>query len=108
VAAGAALSAVLAGPRLALASGVAFAVSELADMLVYQPLRRRGWARAALASGVVGAAVDTVLILALAGFPIWPAIPGQMLAKVATTVAVVGPVVVVRAVLRHRLDRAGA
>jgi uncharacterized PurR-regulated membrane protein YhhQ (DUF165 family) len=101
VVAGAVVSAVLAGPRLAFASGVAFAVSELADTLVYQPLRRKGWGRAALLSGLVGSAVDTLLFLALAGFPIWSALPGQMLAKTAVTAAVVIPVVVGRALLRH-------
>ncbi len=102
VAAGAAATAVTAGPRLALASGLAFAVSELADLIVYQPLRRRGWAKAVLASGVVGALVDTTVFLAVAGFTIWPALPGQMFAKATATLAVVVPVVVVRAVLRYR------
>ena len=48
-------SAVWAGPRLAVASAAAFAVSELTDLLIYQRLRQRGWIRAALASNVVGA-----------------------------------------------------
>lgn len=108
VAAGAALSAVLAGPQLALASAAAFAVSELADAAVYTPLRRRGWARAAMASGVVGSAVDSVLFLTLAGFPIRSALPGQMLVKVGVTALVVGLVVVARAVLRDRVRTEGA
>lgn len=108
VAAGAGASAVLAGPQLALASGVAFAVSEVADLLVYTPLRRRGWARAAFLSGLVGSAVDTVLFLAIAGFTIWAALPGQMLAKTTATLAVVGLVVVARALLRNRLRPQGA
>lgn len=98
---GAAGSAVLAGPHLALASGIAFAVSELADLLVYTPLRRKGWGRAAFVSGLVGSLVDTVLFLAIAGFPVWQAVPGQMFAKTAVTAAVVIPVVVIRALLRH-------
>lgn len=105
---GAGLSAGLAGPRLALASGVAFAVSELADLLVYEPLRRRGWARAVVASNLVGSAVDTVLFLTLAGFPVWSSFPGQMVAKTTATLAVVVPVVVCRAVLRNRLRPEGA
>src|SRR5690349_13224888 len=36
----------LASPQLALASGVAFGLSEAADMLIYTPLRRRGRSRA--------------------------------------------------------------
>lgn len=62
---GAALSALLS-PALALASGVAFLVSELADFAVYTPLRRRGWLAAVVASNVVGVIVDSALFLALA------------------------------------------
>ncbi|ATB31119.1 VUT family protein [Melittangium boletus] len=63
---GALLSAVLAPPALVLASGGAFAVSELADFAVYTPLQRRGLVLAVLASGVVGLVVDSVLFLQLA------------------------------------------
>lgn len=108
IAAGAGLSALLAGPRLALASGLAFAISETADLLVYQPLRRRGWARAVIVSNLVGSAVDTLVFLALAGFPIWLALPGQIFAKTTATVVVVAPVVVARAVLRNRIRTQGA
>jgi hypothetical protein len=108
IAAGAALSAVLTTPQLALASGVAFAVSEAADYAVYAPLRRRGWARAVLASNLVGSAVDSLLFLTLAGFPVWSAMPGQIYVKTAATLAVVTPVVVARAVLRDRLRPEGA
>lgn len=107
VAVGAAGSAVLAGPQLALASGVAFAVSELADLVVYTPLRRKSWSRAAFASGLAGSLVDTVLFLAIAGFPIWAALPGQMFAKTAVTAAVVSLVVVIRVLLRHGQRPAG-
>lgn len=106
--AGAGLSCFLAGPRLAFASGVAFAISEIADLLVYQPLRRRGWVRAVVASNIVGSVVDTVVFLALAGFPIWLALPGQMLAKTTATLVVVIPVAVGRAVFRNRLRTEGA
>lgn len=99
---GALLSAVLANPAIALASGVAFLVSELADLVVYTPLRRRGYVRAAVASNVIGSFIDTVLFLAIAGFPIWSAVPGQMLAKLTiTAVAVLLVVGVRRAVLRE-------
>lgn len=108
IVAGAGLSAVLAGPQLAMASGVAFAISEAADMVVYEPLRRRTWAGAVFASNTVGAVVDTVVFLGLAGFPIWTAMPGQMLAKTTAWVAVVVPLVVCRAVLRNRVRPEGA
>jgi hypothetical protein len=48
--------------------------------------------------------VDSVLFLTLAGFPIWTALPGQMLAKMTATVAVVGLVVVCRAAIRRRAE----
>ena len=102
IAAGGLLSAVLAGPRLAVASAAAFVASELADLAVYQPLRRRGFIRAVIASNAVGAPVDTVLFLALAGFPIWTAVPGQLLAKATATAVPVAVVLLTRALLRHR------
>jgi uncharacterized PurR-regulated membrane protein YhhQ (DUF165 family) len=72
---------VLASPILAVASGVAFALSEAADMAVYTPLRNRGRSRAvALASGV-GAVVDTFVFLWIAGFPL-SAAPGQLVVKI--------------------------
>lgn len=108
IAAGGAASAALAGPRLAVASAVAFVVSELVDLAVYQPLRRRRWAGAVLASNAVGAPVDTVLFLALAGFPIWAAVPGQLLAKAVATAIPVAAVLACRALLRHRLRPEGA
>lgn len=53
-------------PAFALASGVAFLVSELADFAVYTPLRERNWIGAVAASNVVGSIVDSVLFLWLA------------------------------------------
>ncbi len=64
---------------------------------------RRGWVRAVIASNTVGAPVDTILFLALAGFPIWAAVPGQLLAKATATAIPVAVVLGVRALLRHRL-----
>lgn len=96
---GAALSYLISDPFIALASGVAFLVSELADLAVYTPLRRKGYIRAAVASNIVGALVDTVLFLWIAGFPIADAIAGQMVGKVAVTALVV---VAVSSVRIHR------
>lgn len=93
---GAGLSYFVADPFIALASGVAFLVSELADLCVYTPLRRRGYIRAAVASNIVGAFVDTVLFLWIAGFPIAGAIAGQMVGKVAVTAVVVALVTAFR------------
>jgi uncharacterized PurR-regulated membrane protein YhhQ (DUF165 family) len=77
--AGAALSALLSGP-LALASGVAFLVSELADFAVYTPLRRRSWAGAVALSNTVGALLDSALFLALA-FGSLEFLAGQVVGK---------------------------
>jgi queuosine precursor transporter len=101
IAAGAVLSAVLAGPTLAVASAAAFAVSELADLLVYQPLRRRGFVRAVLASNAVGAPLDTIVFLTLASFPVWSALPGQLWVKAWATLIPVAAVLAARALLRH-------
>ena len=64
--AGATLSAFMAPPALVLASTASFLLSELADMGVYTPLRERRLALAVLASGLVGAIVDSAVFLLLA------------------------------------------
>lgn len=86
-------------PSLAVASGVAFLFSELADLSVYAPLRRRRWVAAVALSNLVGAAVDTVLFLHLAGFPIRSAVAGQMVGK---ALMVLPALLVVAAVRRRR------
>lgn len=89
--------------RLAVASAVAFTLAELADTFVYEPLRRRGKHRARAASNAVGSVVDSVLFLALAGFPLWPSTIGQVGIKWVMSVAL--PLIaagVARAVLRDR------
>lgn len=103
---GGVLSYLLADPFIALASALAFAVSELVDLAIYTPLRRRGYVRAAITSNVVGAFVDTVLFLYVAGFPVWSSVPGQMVGKVWITAAVVALVVAARALLRQPVHAA--
>ena len=77
--AGAGLSVVVA-PRYAVASGVAFLLSELCDFAVYTPLERRGWMRAVAASNAVGLVVDSVVFLWLA-FGSLSFLGGQVLGK---------------------------
>ena len=72
----------LASPALALASAVAFGLSEAADMGIYTPLRKKGRGRAVAVASTVGAIIDTVAFLWIAGFPILAALPGQLLVKV--------------------------
>ncbi|HEY4249664.1 MAG TPA: VUT family protein, partial [Roseomonas sp.] len=80
IAAGTALSALLAPPALVLASATAFLVSETADLAVYTPLQRRGLVLAVLASSVVGLVVDSIVFLSLAfGSLAW--LPGQVIGK---------------------------
>lgn len=94
IVAGAGLSAWLSTPQLALASGTAFLVAETADMAIYTPLRKRGWARAVLASNAAGAVVDTFVFLSLAGFPVTTTtVGGQLVGKVLWATAL--PVAVV-------------
>jgi uncharacterized PurR-regulated membrane protein YhhQ (DUF165 family) len=108
IALGAALTA-LTAPSLAIASTVAFLLAELLDMAVYTPLRERGWARAALLSGCLGAVVDTLVFLTLAGFPLTgQSVGGQLVGKIlwATALPVIAFVTVRqvrRAVPRHTL-----
>jgi uncharacterized PurR-regulated membrane protein YhhQ (DUF165 family) len=83
---GALLSAALSGP-LAVASGVAFALSELADWAVYAPLRERSRPMAVLASGLVGLVIDSALFLWLA-FGSLDFIAGQVVGKLWATLAV--------------------
>lgn len=64
---GAILSLLTSNPALALASGTAFFVSEIADYMIYTPLRNRGRILfAVFLSNTVGAIVDTFLFLTLA------------------------------------------
>ena len=104
---GAALSFAVSAPFIAIASAVAFGLSELADLAIYQPLRRRGYIRAAVASNVAGSFVDTVVFLTIAGFPLWESLPGQMVGKLMVTAAVVAGVVIVRALSRQPVRAAG-
>lgn len=79
IVAGAALSALLS-PALALASGAAFLVSEVADFAVYTPLRQRRWLIAIVASNAVGALIDSALFLWLA-FGTLDFLVGQLVGK---------------------------
>lgn len=83
--AGAALSAFVS-PTFAIASGVAFLVSEMADLIVYTPLRRRNWYAAVAASNAVGLVVDSMIFLALA-FGSLDFFAGQVVGKVEVTLA---------------------
>jgi uncharacterized PurR-regulated membrane protein YhhQ (DUF165 family) len=94
IAVGAVLSWLLATPALAVASAAAFAVAELMDFTVYEPLRRRGLITAMLASNAVGLLADSLIFLSLA-FGSFAFLPGQILGKAWMTLAAVAVIAVI-------------
>ena len=60
------LSVYFAGMRIAIASGTAFLLAQLADVYLFDKLRRSGWWRAPLASSTVGSVLDTALFFSIA------------------------------------------
>lgn len=97
---GALLSAAL-NVQLAIASGVSFLASELADLAVYTPLRRRNWYGAVALSNTVGLVVDSVLFLSLA-FGSLDYLAGQCVGKLSMTLLAV----LVLSVIRRRWQTA--
>ena len=103
---GAALSALIAltsppmdvALRIATASGLAFLVSELLDLAVDTPLRRRHWLGAVAASNLVGFIADSALFLTLA-FGSLDFLPGQLIGKAWMTALAVLALWLIR---RHR------
>jgi uncharacterized PurR-regulated membrane protein YhhQ (DUF165 family) len=78
---GTVLSMFVAPSSLVVASGVAFALSELADCAVYTPLQQRRLLAAVVASSTVGLVVDSIVFLSLA-FGSLQFLPGQIAGKV--------------------------
>lgn len=76
---GVALSVVVAGPQLALASGAAFAVSETVDFALFTWIAPR-WALAVAAGGFAGLVADSIMFLSIA-FGSLAFLPGQVLGK---------------------------
>jgi len=85
---GAALSGFVAPAALALASGLAFLISETADTAVYTPLRKRGFVLALIASSIVGGIVDSAAFLYIA-FGSLDHLAGQVVGKTWAVLAVV-------------------
>lgn len=71
---------------IAVASAVAFGLSELADLAIYEPLRERRWTLAVIASNIVGAVVDSALFLWLA-FGSLDHMAGQVVGKTVMVLA---------------------
>lgn len=77
--AGALLSAAL-DTSLALASGLAFLLAEMLDLLVYTPLHYRNLVGAVVASNIVGVVVDSIIFLTIASGSL-ALLEGQIIGK---------------------------
>lgn len=92
---GVVFSIVFADVRIALASGTAFLVAQLLDVLIFNKLRKSAWWRAPLISSVVASAVDTALFFSLAfvgtGVPWITLGTGDYFAKLAMAVVLLVP-----------------
>ena len=94
-AAGLICSAILAPPRIALASGSAFIVSQLLDVAVFNRLRKQSWWKAPLLGSVAASIVDTTIFFSLAfagtGFGWLHLAVGDLGVKLAMAVALLPP-----------------
>lgn len=90
---------------IAVAGAAAFLVSEVADLFVYEPVRRRGWFPAVLLSNAVGIVVDSALFLWLA-FGSLQFLAGQIVGKAWMTALAVALLAVARHAYRTRKAQA--
>ena len=60
------LSIVFATPRIAIASGSAFLIAQLLDIVIFNRLRERVWWMAPSVSSLAGSAIDTLIFFSLA------------------------------------------
>jgi len=96
------VSGLLAPWRIALASGTAFILSQLLDVLVFNRWRRANWWKAPLIGSQVASVVDTgvFFFLAFAGTPLvwWQLAGGDLVVKATMAVVLLAPY---RALLPH-------
>ena len=92
---GAACSWLVADGRIALASGVAFLVSEMCDWAAYEPLAKRTFLGAVVASNTVGAIVDSLVFLSIAGFVVSSATVGGLIVGKLWITALAVPLLIV-------------
>ncbi len=89
------LSVLAAGPRIALASGLAFLLAQLLDIAIFDRLRRGIWWEAPFVSSTLASALDTALFFALAfagtGLPWTTWALGDYGAKLAMALAMLVP-----------------
>jgi len=72
---------------IAVASALAFLISEFADLSVYEPIREHGWLPALVASNIVGFVLDSILFVYLAFGWNSELIQGQIVGKAWMTLA---------------------
>lgn len=60
------MSLLLANPRIAVASGTAFLIAQLLDIMIFDRLRRQTWWKAPVASSIIASFVDTLIFFFLA------------------------------------------
>lgn len=89
------VSAVVATPRIALASGAAFLLGQLLDIYVFDRLRRKPWWQAPFIGSALGSVVDTYafFMLAFIGTQVpWPTLAlGDLLVKFAFALLLLAP-----------------
>lgn len=105
------LSAWLATPRIAIASGTAFLCAELLDVTIFNRLRRHAWWKPPLVSTLFASVVDTAIFftLAFAGTDMpWVTLAlGDLGVKLAIALFALVPFRVALALVRPRPDAAG-
>lgn len=105
------LSAWLATPRIAVASGTAFLCAELMDVTIFNRLRRHAWWKPPLVSTLFASVVDTAIFftLAFAGTDMpWVTLAlGDIGVKLAIALFALVPFRVALALFRPRPDAAG-
>lgn len=88
---------------LAVASAIAFLVSEMLDLAVYEPIRSRGWLPAVVASNIVGLVTDSILFLWLA-FGSLAFLSGQVVGKAWMTLLAIALLALVWRLPRFRRE----
>lgn len=89
------ISAWVASPRIAFASGFAFITAQLADIYIFDKLRHRVWWQAPFIGGVAGASLDTFVFFSVAfagtGMP-WPTLlVGDLMVKLGLNTFMLAP-----------------
>ena len=106
------VSALIATPRIAVASGSAFLLGQLLDIFLFDRLRRQPWWQAPLIGSALGSVVDTYafFMLAFIGTAVpWPTLAlGDLLVKLGFALFLLAPFRALMNVVMPVPDLAGA